>query len=983
MTQTTQKSIKSINENKLIQIAVRRSDKAAVMTYKTITETPDLSKYPLSKYNRAYLTGKRGYTILDVDPKKPTKDEKDGLLKSEKLMKGLDFKTRIVRSPSGGLHYYFKYDPEIPHDTGFNGYSIDVRNNGGYIVAPPSYDDRGSYVIEEDNEICEMPLQIKQWLLMHRAHITPEKLNKQDNTVNPNSTPGYASSPIDTVFTFLKKDIISFLYKLPTEYVNNRNKWLTITSAMKSSKTPLFIIWNKWSKQSANYDETKNAHTWNTIEPKADMSHFLAIAKQEHMKVKIKVERFKTLDIFTKTANLVVNSSFLSSLKKDNIIRRPMDNFDFKKHRTLLIKSSTGTGKTTAIVELIKRINVGKGYKILSVVSRKTLASQHETNFKENGINMKNYEGLDPRKLNSSQYLAIQIDSLIKLDTESWHDTIIFLDEINSMIDYVATSETMRSRRNICFNKLAIILRQASYIVACDADLSDMVINYFDDLQIKTYLIHNTYQNCTGIKAYQYDSRDHIFSVLAQKLKKNIKFVACFDSVEEMNVMIKELQKLYPERVPDYKIYSAKAGANSDFLNVKEEWVDKFVFYSPKVIYGVDYNNLEKLDVFMIANCRSVNPLQFSQMVARTRNIKTLHFHIKGGSAAIRYETQDDMIQEYTGLLKDYNKMIDAMDNTEGAPPQDVIECLKSMESLTMNKLTGEFELENKIFNRMFYSCEYNNHIMKSNMLFHFSEILKAKGFNIQLAKLKVKMIEREKIKVVKAEVKEDNDQEIEIIVTHEMENLTECQQILKQQMQKRAKILNIEIENVEHRDELANNYCFSDHLNISQLVNTNLNGKFIEQKYKEFGVQNVKSNTLKVKLIHDIATKLNIHCLDVDIDQFKDRLSEDVKMKQSTVKLIRSVFRQDVQIEDTFKAWFSQMVKMVRHVAPAGLISTKQVRTKGDSKSKFIQQHTLKVDILTRHLELLRLRNPLMKNINPKIMELVDVQAIKPVKMF
>ena len=45
-----------------------------------------------------------------------------------------------VRTPSGGSHFYFRHNPELPQrsSAGLLGPGIDVRANGGMIILPPS-----------------------------------------------------------------------------------------------------------------------------------------------------------------------------------------------------------------------------------------------------------------------------------------------------------------------------------------------------------------------------------------------------------------------------------------------------------------------------------------------------------------------------------------------------------------------------------------------------------------------------------------------------------------------------------------------------------------------------------------------------------------------------------------------------------------------------------------------------------------------------
>lgn len=56
--------------------------------------------------------------------------------------------TWIVRTPSGGQHWYFRADPNKPvgiDSSGKVGPNVDVRGAGGLVFAPPSFDDRGQY----------------------------------------------------------------------------------------------------------------------------------------------------------------------------------------------------------------------------------------------------------------------------------------------------------------------------------------------------------------------------------------------------------------------------------------------------------------------------------------------------------------------------------------------------------------------------------------------------------------------------------------------------------------------------------------------------------------------------------------------------------------------------------------------------------------------------------------------------------------------
>lgn len=920
-----------------------KSAKASAVTFKDRTKSVDMTNYP--KYFTGLLTGERSnITVVDIDIPKPHKDEKDGMKKFRELIKKLDVKTRVVKSPSGGLHYYFKYDVEIPHTTGFNGYSIDVRNNGGYIVCPPSK----NYVLRDDHDICEMPQSIKQWLLLHKKKKVKPSASKKEG---PDPVPEPKEK--DMIYSYEQQDIVRFLNKLPKKYADDRKLWIEVTAALKSEN--LKDIWVKWSKQSESYNKEKNKVAWG-MEPKTNIAFLLGVAKENKLKVKINTTR--KLELFTAKPDETVKSKYLN-LDKHDIIANP----------NLVIKSGTGTGKTTATTKLIKSINKDGGYKVLSIVSRVSLARQHKKNFKTNDIKLTDYLHKSEDQLNRAKNLVIQLDSLVKLDIDCFHNTIIFLDEINSIIEYLLNSTTLRAKRQVVFNLFFILLKQASHIVACDADVSDLTLLYFKNLDIDVHLIHNTYKNCKGIKAVNYSDKNRLIGIMKTKLKKDEKFVACFDSLTEQDLVVQELKDYCKakklEVTKDFMVYSSKDGDDKDLEDVTAKWENKWVFYSPKIVYGVDNNNVNNVDVFMVAKCSSVNPLQFSQMVARTRNIKKLHYWVQNKNNRLCYNTVNEVEQEYKSLLKGYNGTVKSLDKSETTEAGEKLKCFQSMQGLVPNKITGEWELDNVVFNNLFYLSELYGNIMGSNMKYHFAEILKEKGYEVVNDEAKATS-ERPDEKLTKDKVQENNANTIERALTDELESMTSSELKIRQQIESRAKILNVKIQNKEYYDELTDNRAFTEHLNVSHLINTNVNGKLVSQSYKEFGIQCVKSNTLKVKLIRDVATALKVQPLN-----FAD--AENGKVDKDTKSMVLKVFRLK-ESED----WSTTLRKMIKQVAP----SLTRSHCPGGREDR-TTHYEVNTDSLKRHLELIELRNDSLMNIDRAIIKMAGFESTPAAKLF
>jgi putative DNA primase/helicase len=77
--------------------------------------------------------------------------------------RGLLPETLTVRTGGGGMHAYFKYPAGsgIRNTAGRVGFGLDVRGEGGYVLAPPSRTDKGSYTFLDKKRLAAPP----GWLL--------------------------------------------------------------------------------------------------------------------------------------------------------------------------------------------------------------------------------------------------------------------------------------------------------------------------------------------------------------------------------------------------------------------------------------------------------------------------------------------------------------------------------------------------------------------------------------------------------------------------------------------------------------------------------------------------------------------------------------------------------------------------------------------------------------------------------------------------
>lgn len=79
----------------------------------------------------AIITGElSGLTVVDMDDKQAVDMVKAALPN--------DFKTVTVRTGRGGYHLYFRFRPGLRNTAHLGNTGLDVRTDGGYVVAPPS-----------------------------------------------------------------------------------------------------------------------------------------------------------------------------------------------------------------------------------------------------------------------------------------------------------------------------------------------------------------------------------------------------------------------------------------------------------------------------------------------------------------------------------------------------------------------------------------------------------------------------------------------------------------------------------------------------------------------------------------------------------------------------------------------------------------------------------------------------------------------------
>jgi hypothetical protein len=161
-----------------------------------------------SKYPNAMIGARTGAAsgvwVLDIDVKQDANGPAE-LAKLEQTNGALPA-TLIASTPSGGKHYYFTHADGIRNRGSFEP-GIDVRGEGGYVIAPGSVRDDGCYYDWESRgtDVATAP----EWLL--------------DMVIAPKAKPRTGATNSNT--SYVDAAIINELQKL-IETATNRNNQL-------------------------------------------------------------------------------------------------------------------------------------------------------------------------------------------------------------------------------------------------------------------------------------------------------------------------------------------------------------------------------------------------------------------------------------------------------------------------------------------------------------------------------------------------------------------------------------------------------------------------------------------------------------------------------------------------------------------------------------------------------------------------------------
>ena len=667
--------------------------------------------------NFSLITGKTNdLSVVDLDFKTPEDKQNHIFLKTwgtpDKWFER--WGCPVVQSASGGYHLYFKYDERIPTISSTqrlkkgekDNLQIDTRGNshksfdGGLIIAPGTILPKGEYkmILGHIDHRNMLPEELYNWLLDLEIFGKSKVGKKEQKIVSKKIQGGSVSYEVEEItgcdqslykYDFPDELLHNIIKGLPDSYFHSYQGYLLFSTAMKQINRK--DIWLKYPKLNnpAGGSVDSEAHKewlenhWILIKQHRTllaMNHILNNTSFKNARNALDYYKYKPVLPNVKKTDLVVHKQKLGYTFFNELEQQ----FPDKKY--FVIKSDTGTGKTTSF----KHYQKSKcHYDFLSIVSRISLGLEQFTVFNEEELYCEFYEN---NPYNQSVGYVIQVDSLMKLyhyyNNGYFKDTTIFLDEFNSLVKHLLTSDTLTQKgtRIPVMKLFQDILRDCGKVFMTDADISDPAIEFLECInQDDICYIKNTYNHNQGKPTQEVFSVDELIKLMTETEE----WICACDWASYANML--------KEAIGDENIIVIDATTTERY-----DWDEhKRIIFSPKVIYGLD--SIRTRPVFCAYKETTIDAGDMLQQINRNRNITMLYYLFERKSCR---NTTFNTLKDAEEDTKDILKWCDKNDHLH----QEI------------NQLHLDYQ-------RIYNYYKYNRDCFMSNPYAHARRLMKERGF--------------------------------------------------------------------------------------------------------------------------------------------------------------------------------------------------------------------------------------------------------------
>ena len=745
----------------------------------------------------------------------------------------------------------------------------------------------------------------------------------------------------DESFIYLLNDIdfeylIAIVKNIPKEANKQYIDWLLVTGAFKDlymhiddeeQKGKVIKIWDEWSKDDVkSYNKQNNYAIFNNLKlNRIDINYLNWLAGGDRMFKK--TLRYEKIRACFSAINEEANEKFINKQ-----LYQKLEQYD-----ELFIKAPTGSGKTTLLNSILKLNKKSEKFKypIASIVSRKSLAEKHS-----NELKLVLYT--NEKEYYRATRLAVTVNSILKADLDKFKDCYLVLDELSKILTYMK-AEILASERLLLYSRFCDFIQIAKKVICLDADLRQ-----FDkDIILKIrkrqnpYLYVNNFKNRIGINAYIYNNPNIVAEKLFQDYQQEIPFVACFDSIKMMENMWSDIRKriVDEEELKKFDMMSIKYSSKSDAIIDTQDWNSKMIFYTPVIIYGIDYNNVIPTKVYSFIFNRILTADEINQQIQRTRNQTEVHIYVNN-------IVKNAVYKSVAEVKEDTNTKINRIEDIKVL--KEMVSCRKSEECTFIEDT----------FRELYDNTKFIEDTQKNNLRYYLENILKDMGYNL------IYNNDTSNFKMTKSRNIVNN---IEMDIVNNYFDDKQVSEVMKERIMRKICILALDPEKIKEdqfiKEVLSDDKKFTNVLNLKILLKGEVDEKIKYHYLNEFDETFIKNTYLKIKTYKRLSEILGItELIKFNYDTDKNKFSEKITDKKdlATIESARILFDlhgkyKNFDKNNGYKVLYKMTVGICRTLFGNKLINIKHSTvSKKVSSNKFVSITVKKYSINKNYLKLL-----------------------------
>ena len=557
--------------------------------------------------------------------------------------------------------------------------------------------------------------------------------------------------------------------------------------------------------------------------------------------------------------------------------------FDYKyfsENDTIILQSSTGTGKTfTCSKWTFQYMKENPNCRILSICAKRSLCTEHYKYIQK----MKNpvyYQDVNAATKFEHINSVVCINSLYKYSYSNEfikNNLILYIDEISIfLLSELCENTTIDRNLKQIYLMIMNLVNNAKKVIVSQNQIDDVVYFFLSKRKSdKKLMVKNSYVNNENKKAYNVVDKEMFGEILSNDIKNGGFLCAC-DSKEITERLMKRFLKTNPQLKEVTHIITSDTSKN---FNVERDIKSKnYYFYSPSIIYGSDFNFKNPTNQYIYITTKSVNANSLFQMSMRTRNIASMYYfyekNVKKREA--QYSDLADCKQDIMQKMQSYSKLLSLSSYIDPTNEEMVI-------------------VENSYF-EIFIRSQYENDKLRSDPIHYFEKHLKNNGFSLEKVDEVVKSEElknlqkerKDEINERKRQHEEDFDEMMD--QCKDINDIEACgSNFIFEQISKKMKFINIgSLENIQkYKEIILDDEKYKNCMKSLYLFKTD---SILEKNFKIALSKSFKCKMMREHLFQISSIRKLLKKYDICLTELNDGNKEPIEIDNSDKKILKDM---------------------------------------------------------------------------------------------